>query len=166
MDFKNCVRGRRSVRRFEDEKISHKVFTEIVELARFAPSWKNSQAVRYTLIQDETILNNIAENAVLDFSYNTNTILKAKNLVIVSSINELSGYEKDGSFTTSKNSQWQMFDAGVSAQTFCLAAFEYGLGTVIMGIFDDKKKMEKAAEVLRESRLAKTVFATEAYNRQ
>ena len=78
MDFKNCVRGRRSVRRFEDEKISHKVFTEIVELARFAPSWKNSQAVRYTLIQDETILNNIAENAVLDFSYNTNTILKAK----------------------------------------------------------------------------------------
>ena len=59
--------------------------------------------------------------------------------MIVSSINELSGYEKDGSFTTSKNSQWQMFDAGVSAQTFCLAAFEYGLGTVIMGIFDDKK---------------------------
>ena len=41
-----------------------------------------------------------------------------------------------------------------------------GSGPTVFGIFDDKKKMEKAAEVLRESRLAKTVFATEAYNRQ
>ena len=30
-----------------------------------------------------------------------------------------------------------MFDAGVACQSFCLAAKEYGLGTVIMGIFDE-----------------------------
>lgn len=30
-----------------------------------------------------------------------------------------------------------MFDAGIAAQSFCLAAKEYGLGTVIMGIFDE-----------------------------
>ena len=29
-----------------------------------------------------------------------------------------------------------MFDAGVASQTLCLAAHEYGLGTVIQGIFD------------------------------
>ena len=32
-----------------------------------------------------------------------------------------------------------MFDAGVASQTFCLAAHEQGLGTVIMGIFDEDK---------------------------
>ena len=32
-----------------------------------------------------------------------------------------------------------MFDAGVASQTFCLAAYEKGLGTVIMGIFDEDK---------------------------
>ena len=32
-----------------------------------------------------------------------------------------------------------MFDAGIAAQTFCLAAHEKGLGTVIMGIFDENK---------------------------
>ena len=47
-----------------------------------------------------------------------------------------------------------------------LKAIMSGSGPTVFGIFDDKKKMEKAAEVLRESRLAKTVFATEAYNRQ
>ncbi|SCI55995.1 nitroreductase A [uncultured Clostridium sp.] len=29
-----------------------------------------------------------------------------------------------------------MFDAGIAAQTFCLAAHEAGLGSVIMGVFD------------------------------
>ena len=36
-----------------------------------------------------------------------------------------------------------------------------GSGPTVFGIFDDREKMEAAAEVLRESRLAKTVFATE-----
>lgn len=30
-----------------------------------------------------------------------------------------------------------MFDVGAACQTFCLAAKEKGLGTVIMGIFDE-----------------------------
>ena len=29
-----------------------------------------------------------------------------------------------------------MYDAGVASQTFCLAAYEQGLGTVILGLFD------------------------------
>ena len=32
-----------------------------------------------------------------------------------------------------------MFDAGVASEAFCLAAYEQGLGTVIMGIFDEAK---------------------------
>lgn len=36
-----------------------------------------------------------------------------------------------------------------------------GSGPTVFGIFDDRKKMEAAAAALRESRLAKTVFATE-----
>ena len=47
-----------------------------------------------------------------------------------------------------------------------LKAMMSGSGPTVFGIFDSKEKMEKAAEVLRESRLAKTVFATEVYNRQ
>ena len=42
-----------------------------------------------------------------------------------------------------------------------LNAMMSGSGPTVFGIFDDRKKMEEAAAVLRESRLAKTVFATE-----
>ena len=48
-----------------------------------------------------------------------------------------SGFERDGSFSTKKEDRWQMFDVGVACQTFCLAAHEAGLGTVILGIWDE-----------------------------
>ena len=42
-----------------------------------------------------------------------------------------------------------------------LKAMMSGSGPTVFGIFDDREKMEVAAAVLRESGLAKTVFATE-----
>lgn len=35
-----------------------------------------------------------------------------------------------------------MYDAGISAANFCNAAYEAGLGSVILGIFDFKKTAE------------------------
>ena len=47
-----------------------------------------------------------------------------------------------------------------------LKALMSGSGPTVFGIFDDADKMETAAAVLRNSKLAKTVFATEVYNRE
>ena len=30
-----------------------------------------------------------------------------------------------------------MFDTGIASEAFCLAAYEAGLGTVILGLYDD-----------------------------
>ena len=45
--------------------------------------------------------------------------------------------DRDGSYTTKKKDRWQMFDVGAACQTFCLSAKDHGLGTVIMGVFDE-----------------------------
>ena len=47
-----------------------------------------------------------------------------------------------------------------------LKAMMSGSGPTVFGIFDDRDKVEKAAAVLRESQMARTVFATEIYNRK
>lgn len=47
-----------------------------------------------------------------------------------------------------------------------LRAMMSGSGPTVFGIFDDKEKMERAAEELRAAELAKTVFATEVFNRR
>ena len=112
---------------------------EIIDAAVYAPSWKNTQITRYTVIEDAALRNRIADECVLDFSYNTKTIKNAPQLVVVSYVTGRSGFEKDGSYTTSKEDRWESFDAGIAAATFCLAAWEKGVGTVILGIFDEDK---------------------------
>ncbi len=47
-----------------------------------------------------------------------------------------------------------------------LKALMSGSGPTVFGIFDDREKMQYAAGVLRRSGLAKTVFATEVFNRK
>ena len=138
MELKEGILGRRSVRKFQDTEITKEQIREIVDLARFAPSWKNTQTVRYVVIYDQEMKAKIAENT-LGFEYNTKTITRAPAIVLLTSVNGISGYEKDGSFTTSQGTHWQSFDAGIACQTFCLAAHDKGLGTLIMGIYNESK---------------------------
>jgi 4-diphosphocytidyl-2-C-methyl-D-erythritol kinase len=49
-------------------------------------------------------------------------------------------------------------------QNGAIKAMMSGSGPTVFGLFDDKDQMNRAAALLRESNLAKTVFATEVYN--
>ncbi len=142
MEFEACVKERRSVRRFTEEPVDHETIEKIIDLARFSPSWKNTQTTRYYVIENEDMIRKICEDAVLGFEGNQKTLSKAKQLVVVATVNKRCGYERDGSFTTSKEDRWEMFDAGIATQTFSLAAHSLGVGSVMMGIFDDAKIAE------------------------
>ena len=122
MTAKECITGRRSIRQYTDQPVSHELLAQIVETASYAPSWKHTQIVRYN--------GKIMENAPM--------------VVAVTVIKGRSGFERDGSFTTARGDAWQMFDAGVASEAFCLAAYDQGLGTVIIGIFDQ----QEAADLL------------------
>lgn len=157
MEALQCIETRRSIRKFKEEAVSHELMEAIVKEASFAPSWKNSQVVRYVVVENQEIKSKIANDAVLGFTYNTGTIEKAAALVVVTMIHGRSGFEKDGSYTTSKEDRWEMFDAGIASQTFCLAAHEKGVGSVVMGIFDEDKIAELIA--LEEGRKVAALIA-------
>lgn len=144
MEAMECIKNRRSVRKFTDEMVSENVIREIVEAASYAPSWKNTQTIRYISISDKALIEKIAAEGVMDFSHNAKILTGANQIMLVVQKNGICGYEKDGSFTTSKGDRWEMFDAGIATQTFCLAAHTKGVGTVILGVFDDKVVAEIA----------------------
>lgn len=139
MNAKECLETRRSIRNYQNTPIPTEVLYEITETAKFAPSWKNTQIARYHVVTNPKLKEIIAKECVCGFTFNTNTLLQAPAIVILSYVTKRCGYERDGSFSTSKGDRWEMFNAGIAAQTFCLAAHERGVGTCIMGIFDDKK---------------------------
>lgn len=135
MNTIECIKSRRSIRKYTSDKVDHSILESIISAASFSPSWKNTQITRYIAIEDTSILNKI----VTDFTpeYNANTIRQAPMLIAVTMVTGRCGFERDGSYTTKKEDRWQMFDVGAACQTFCLAAHDAGLGTVIMGIFDE-----------------------------
>lgn len=139
MEAIECIKTRRSVRKYTDEMVPVETVREIVELASYSPSWKNTQVIRYTLVEDHDIIARIAAEGVMDFPLNQKTVSRAKQLMVITKKDGICGYEKNGEFSTSKEDRWEMFDAGIATQTFCLAAHAKGVGTVILGVFDDAK---------------------------
>ena len=135
MNVTECLKTRRSIRRYKAEPVDHSVIDSIVSLASYSPSWKNTQITRYIAIEDPSLLTEIADRYTPE--YNSNIIRQAPMLIAVTFKKGRCGYERDGSFTTKKGDRWQMFDVGVACQSFCLAAWDHGLGTVIMGVFDE-----------------------------
>ena len=131
----DCIVGRRSIRKFKNDKINHSLLESIISTASFSPSWKNTQITRYIAIEDTSIVQKIADDFTPEF--NANIVRQVSTLIAVTFIKGRCGFERDGSFSTKKGDRWQMFDVGAACQTFCLAAHEAGLGTVIMGIWDE-----------------------------
>jgi len=141
MNTIECIKTRRSIRSYNDKPVDRELITQVVEAASFAPSWKNTQVTRYIAIDNKEVKDRIADEAC-PFPHNADIIRQAPVLVVTTMVRNRSGYERDGSFTTPKGKGWQMYDCGIAGQTFCLAAHEYGLSTLIMGIFDEAKVAE------------------------
>lgn len=138
MTAKECIKGRRSIRKFADTPVSRDVIADIVETSSYAPSWKHTQITRYIAVEGE-LKDKIADECTSAYAKNGEIIKNAPMLIAVTFIKNRSGFERDGSYSTPMEGGWQMFDAGVASEAFCLAAYEQGLGTVIMGIFDEAK---------------------------
>lgn len=139
MTAKECIEGRRSIRSFLDKPVNRLVIEDILSTASFSPSWKNTQVVRYIAIDDAHVLQTIANECTSIYPGNARSILSAPMLIAITALKGRCGFERDGSFSTHRGDSWQMFDSGVACEAFCLSAFEHGLGTVILGLFDEDK---------------------------
>lgn len=139
MNAKELITTRRSIRKYTDEIVNPELMNQIMEMTKFAPSWCNFQVARYTFVTNPETISSIMENGVHGFTYNVKTLKYAKNIAILSYVTGKSGkldLRKD-EYTTSKDADWEMFDAGIACQTFCLSAHAHGIATCVMGVIDD-----------------------------
>ena len=145
MNAVELIKSRRSVRKFKDEKVDRTTMMEIIDLARWAPSWANYQIARYTLVDDPATIKKLATDGVKGFVYNMKTIENAKGVAILSFVQGKSGKldpKKIPDFDDSNAHVWEVFDAGIACQTFCLAAHAKGVGTTIFGVIDEQSIAE------------------------
>ncbi|WDV45162.1 nitroreductase family protein [Clostridiaceae bacterium M8S5] len=136
MTFQDLIKARQSVRKFSDEPIKEEDILKCVEAARLAPSATNSQPWRFVLVDEPDKMNNIAKatfNSVIRFNKFT---LRAKALIVVVAKKGNSS-SKIGQMITGL--PYYLLDVGMAAEHFCLQAAELGIGTCMIGWFNEKK---------------------------
>ncbi len=133
MELQKCLEGRRSIRRYKDTPVSKETVRELIAAAQLAPSWKNSQVSRYYVAMGES---KKALEACLP-EFNKNNVKDAPVLIVTTVVNGRSGFNRDGSFVTHLEAGFQCFDNGLQVENLCLKAHELGLGTLIMGLYDN-----------------------------
>ncbi len=141
MEVKDCLKSRRSIRVFTDQAVAPELISDLIETTSYSPSWKHTQICRYVAVTGE-LKDRIADECTADYPHNGTIIKGAPLLMVQCFIKNRSGFERDGSYSTHREGGWQMYDAGVQASALCNAAHDLGLGSVILGIFDDAKTAE------------------------
>lgn len=133
MELQTCMEQRRSIRKFKDTPVSREAIKELVEAAILAPSWKNSQVSRYYAADGE----NKKELSKYLAEFNQNNTKDAPVLIVSTIVKGKSGFAQDGNYDTHLKEGFQYFDNGLQVENLCLKAQELGLGTLIMGIYDE-----------------------------
>ena len=141
MEVKDCLKNRRSVRVFTEQSVAPELISELIETVSYSPSWKHTQICRYVAVTG-ALKDRIAEECCGDYRHNCDIIKGAPLLMVQCFITKRSGFERDGSYSTRREGGWQMYDTGIQGGALCNAAYDLGLGSVILGIFDDRKVAE------------------------
>lgn len=141
METLEAIKGRRSVRRFQDKPISKETIDTLLEAIRWSPSWANTQCWEVVVVREASKKEALRQTLPATNPANK-AMVEAPVIFVLCARTGEAGYYK-GQVTT-KFGDWFMYDIGIATQSLCLAAHDLGLGSVIVGLFDH----EKAKEVL------------------
>lgn len=142
MDTMDAIRTRRSVRKFKPDPIPDDLLNKVLEAAQMAPSWANVQPWKFYVVKNS----NMKEQLSGLLSKNNPAAKGTANapvVIVACAIKGISGYYKGEQGTI--HGDYSMYDLGIATQNICLAAWNFGLGTVHAAYLD----MEKAAELLK-----------------
>jgi len=150
MEFLDLVKTRYSVRKYKKDPVPEVFLKTCFEAARLAPSASNSQPWEFIVIQNSDIRKDVAESTFSTlFPFNKFALqapvivalVMTKGPVVVQAGAGLQG------------TPFNLIDIGIAAEHFCLQASELGLGTCMLGWFDEKK-VRKILNIPKSKKIA------------
>ena len=135
-DFINLLKYRQSDRAYLPKPIEKEKLERILEAARIAPSACNAQPWKFIVVDQEDLKNKIADctsSKILGMNHFTKQA--PIHIVII---------EEKANFTSSagsliKKKTFPLIDIGITAEHMCLQAAAEGLGTCMLGWFNEPK---------------------------
>ena len=137
MDVMEAIRNRRSIRKYTQDPVTDADLETVLDAARWAPSWANTQCVRWVAVRDPKTKKKLADT--LPHGNPAGDAMRTVPVVLVSCAETDRAGFKAGESATDKGGSWYMFDAASAAQNLMLVAHALGLGTVHVGLFDAER---------------------------
>ena len=123
MEFMDVISKRRSIREYKSDPVSKEDIEYILEAARLAPSWANSQCWKFIVVTDPEVKEELG---------------KAGNGWIAQAPVIITACADPAKPGTKGDQEYYMLDIGIAMEHLILAAADRGLGTCWIGAFDEE----------------------------
>ncbi len=148
-DLLRLFETRQSVRAYSDRPVEKEKLMRCIEAARLAPSASNAQPWKYIIIDDPELKNLVADDisgGVVPINH-----FARQAPVVIAVVQETANLSSStGQFL--KRIDYPLIDIGISSIQFCLQATAEGLGTCLLGWFN-QKKIKRLLKIPRDKRL-------------
>lgn len=136
MKFLELLQKRQSVRKYSDCSVEKEKILRCVEAARLAPSACNAQPWKYIVVDEPELKEKVARATFSTVAPFNKFALQAPVIIAIvmekpNLLSQFGGRVKDKDF--------YLIDIGITAEHFCLQAAEEGLGTCMLGWFNEKE---------------------------
>lgn len=134
--FFEIVQQRYSVRSFSNQPVEDEKIRQCLQAAHLAPSACNAQPWKFIVVNDPTLKNQLAD-ATSKHIVPMNHFTKQAPVHIVVILEKPNVTSAIGSVI--QNKPYTQIDIGIATSHLCLQATALGLGTCIIGWFNEKK---------------------------
>ena len=135
MDIIKAIFSRRSIRKYNDKKVSDEDINTLIKAAMYAPSAGNQRAWHFVVLKDRKIL-----DAISDFHPHAKFLKEVSTAVLVC-------VDMNQELERFKN--YWVIDSSAATQNMLLAAHGLGLGACWVGVYPKEERIEKLKEMLK-----------------
>lgn len=134
--FHHLILQRQSVRKYDPGPVEKEKVAACLEAARLSPSASNSQPWTFILVDNPEMKEKVAAETY-DPVVTFNKFAHQAPVILVIVIEKPRLITRIGRII--KNKDWPLIDIGITAAHFCLQAAELGLGTCMLGWYNEKR---------------------------
>lgn len=139
MTFEDLINRRQSVRKYQGKPVEKQKIEKLINAVHISPSACNSQPWKLIIVDEPELKNKVAK-ATFNKAISFNKFAEEAPVVAVLVIEKAKTIAQIGGLI--KNQEYPEYDIGIAAAHFCLQAAELGLGTCMIGWFNEKKIQE------------------------
>ena len=133
MEFSDLVKRRQSTRKYLSQRVEKEKLQQCLESARLSPSANNGQPWKFVVVDDPELKKQMAKSAA---SLGMNKFTHEAPVLVAVILEKMKLVSFLGSVIQDK--EYPLLDIGIAVNQFCLQATDLGLGTCIIGWFDEK----------------------------